>query len=45
MKLDPYLSPVKDLNIRPDTSNLIEVIDTGKNFLNRVPEAKSLQSN
>ena len=49
--MDPYLSPstklksnwVKDLNIKPDTLNLIEekvgknleLIGTGVNFLNR----------
>jgi hypothetical protein len=51
MKIDPYLSPctkikskwIKDLNIKPDTLNLIEkkagksleLIETGGNFLYR----------
>jgi hypothetical protein len=50
MKIDPYLSPctklkskwIKDLNIKPDTLNLVEgkrgksleLIGTGGNFLN-----------
>jgi hypothetical protein len=53
MKIEPYLSPcsnlkskwIKDLNIKPDTLNLIEekvgksleLIGTGGNFLNRTP--------
>jgi hypothetical protein len=54
MKIDPYLSPctklkskwIKELNIIPDTLNLIEekvgksleLIVTGGNFLNRTGE-------
>jgi hypothetical protein len=53
MKIDPYLAPctkvkskwIKNLNIKPDTLNLIEkkmgksleLIGTGRNFLNRIP--------
>jgi hypothetical protein len=60
MKIDPYLSPctklkskwIKDLNIKPDTLNLIEKkvgksldhIGTGGNFLNRTPMAHALKS-
>jgi hypothetical protein len=59
MKIDPYLSPctklkskwIKELNIKPDTLNLIEekvgksqLIGTGGNFLNRTPVAHSLRS-
>jgi hypothetical protein len=60
MKIDPYLSPytklnakwIKDLNIQPDTLNLIEekvgksleLIGTGENFLNRTPMAHALRS-
>jgi hypothetical protein len=60
MKINPYLSPctklkskwIKDLNIKPDTLNLIEekvgknleLIDTGRNFLNRTPMAHALRS-
>jgi hypothetical protein len=60
MKIGPYLSPctklksksIKDLNINPDTPNLIEekvgkslkVIGTGGNFLNRTPMAHALSS-
>jgi hypothetical protein len=60
MKIDPYLSTctklkskwVKDLNIKPDTLNLIEgkvgksleLIGTGGNFLNRTPMAQTLRS-
>jgi hypothetical protein len=60
MKVDPYLSPrtklkskwIKDLNIKPDTLNLIEekvgksleLIGTGGNFLNRTPVAHALRS-
>ena len=60
MKIDPYLSPctklkskwIKDLNIKPDTLNLIEekvgksleLIGTGGNFLNRTPMAQALRS-
>ena len=60
MKIDPYLSPctklkskwIKDLNIKPDTLNLIEekvgksleLIGTGGNFLNRTPMAHALTS-
>ena len=59
MKIDPYLSPgtklkskwIKDLNIKPDTLNLIEekvgksleLIATGGNFLNRIPMAHALR--
>jgi hypothetical protein len=59
MKIDPYLSPciklkskwIKDLNIKPDTLNLIEenvgksleLIGTGGNFLNRTPMAHALR--
>jgi hypothetical protein len=55
MKIDPYFTPctklkykwIKDLNIKPDTMNLIEEklgkslehIGTGGNFLNRTPMA------
>jgi hypothetical protein len=58
MKIDPHLSPCtklkskcfKDLNIKPDTLNLIEEkvgkslehICTGGNFLNRTPMAHAL---
>jgi hypothetical protein len=60
MKIDPYLSPsikhmsnwIKDLNIKPDTLNLIEeklgksleLIGTGGNFQNRTPTAHALRS-
>ena len=60
MKTDPYLSPytklkskwIKDLNIKPDTLNLLEekvgknleLNDTGRNFLNRTPMAHALRS-
>ena len=60
MKIEPYLSPctklkskwTKDLNIKPDTLNLIEekvgksleFIGTGGNFLNRTPIAHALRS-
>jgi hypothetical protein len=60
MKIAPYLSPctklkskwIKDLNIEPDTLNLIEekvgknleLIGTGINFLNRTPMAHALRS-
>ena len=60
MKIDPYLSPctklkskwIKDLNIKPDTLNLIEekvgksleLIGIGGNFLNRTPMAHALRS-
>jgi hypothetical protein len=56
MKINPYLSPCaklnpKDLNIRPDTLNLIEekmrskleLIDTGEDFLNRTLSAQPLR--
>jgi hypothetical protein len=59
MKIKPYLSPctmlksqgIKDLNIKPDTLNLIEkkvgksleLIGTGENFLNRIPMAHALR--
>ena len=60
MKIDPYLSPctkfkskwVRDLNIKPDTLNLIEkkvgkslrLIGTGGNSLSRTPMAHALGS-
>jgi hypothetical protein len=60
MKIDPYLSPstklksnwIKDLNIKPDTLNLIEekvgksleFIVTGEIFLNRTPMVHVLRS-
>ena len=58
MKINPYLSPctklkwIKNLNIKPDTLNLIEgkvgksleLISTGGNFLNRTPMAHTLRS-
>ena len=60
MQIDPYLSPctklkskwIKDLNIKPDTLNLIEekvgksleLIGTGGNFLNRTPMTHALRS-
>jgi hypothetical protein len=60
MKIDPYLSPwtklkskwIKDLNIKPDTLNLIEekvgksleLIGTGENFLNTTPMVQTLRS-
>jgi hypothetical protein len=60
MKIDPYLSPftklkskwIKDLNIKPDTLNIIEeklgksleLIGTGGNFLNKIPLAHALRS-
>jgi len=61
MKIDPYLSPctklksskwIKDLDIKPDTLNLIEekmgksleLIGIGRNFLNRTPKAHALRS-
>jgi hypothetical protein len=60
MKTDPYLSPctklqlkcIKDLNIKPDTLNLIEekvrksleLIGTGGIFLNRTAMAHALGS-
>ena len=60
MKIDPYLSPctklkskwIKDLNIKPDTLNLIEkkvgntleCINSGDNFLNKTPMAQVLRS-
>jgi hypothetical protein len=59
MKIDPYLSLctklkskwVKELNIKPDTLNLIEermeksleFIGTGENFLNKIPAAHALK--
>ena len=59
MKINPYLSPctklkskwVKDLNIKPDTLNLIEekvekslkFIGTVGNFLNRTPVTQDLR--
>jgi hypothetical protein len=60
MKRDSYLSPcsklksqwIKDLNIKPDTLNLIEEkvwhilehICTGDSFLNRISMAQALRS-
>ena len=60
IQIDPYLSLcislkskwVKDLNIKPNTLNLIEekvgnsheLIGTGRNFLNRTPMAQALRS-
>jgi hypothetical protein len=60
MKNDPYLSPctklkskwIRDLNIKPDTLNLIEekvgksleLIGTQGNFLNKTPMAHDLRS-
>jgi hypothetical protein len=60
MKIDPFLSPctklkskwIKDLNIKPDTLNLIEeklgkslkLIGTGGSFLNRTSMAHALRS-
>jgi hypothetical protein len=60
MKIDPYLSPctklkskwIKDINIKPDTTNLIKekerknrrLIGTGRNFLNRIPMVQPLIS-
>jgi hypothetical protein len=57
---DPYLSPctklksrrIKDLNMKPDTLNLIEEkmrnvlehIGTGDKFLNKTPTAQALRS-
>jgi hypothetical protein len=59
MQIDHYLLPctklkskwIKDLNIKPDTLNLIEqkvrnsleVVSTGDNFLNRTPLVKALR--
>jgi hypothetical protein len=57
MKIEPYLSlctklKPKDLNIKPDTLNLIEekvgksleLIGTGRYFLNRIPMVHILRS-
>jgi hypothetical protein len=60
MKINPYLSPytklkskcIKDINIKPETLNLIEdnveknleLIVTGGNFLKRTPIAHALKS-
>jgi hypothetical protein len=60
VKIDSYLSPctklkskwIKDLNIKPDTLNLIEVkvgkslklIGTGGNFLNRTSMSQTVTS-
>jgi hypothetical protein len=60
IKIDPYLLPctklkskwIKDLNIKPDTLNLVEeklgksleLIGTGGNFLNRTLMAHALRS-
>jgi hypothetical protein len=60
MKIDSYLSPftklkskcIKDLNIKPETFNLIEgkvgksleLIGTGEVFLNRTPMVHALRS-
>jgi hypothetical protein len=51
VQIDPSLSPctklkskwIKDLNIKPDTLNLIECIGTGDNVLNRRPIAQALR--
>ena len=59
MQIDPYLSLctklkskwIKDLNVKPDTLNLIEqkmgngleLLSTGDNFLNRTPVAQVLR--
>lgn len=58
MKIDPYISPgiklnsrlTKDLNIRPDSLNLIkrgnglEIIGTRKDSLNRTLTAQALRT-
>jgi hypothetical protein len=60
MKIDPYLSPytkfkskwIKDLNIKPDSLNLIkekmrnsfECTGMTENFLNRTPMVQALRS-
>jgi hypothetical protein len=60
MQMDPHLSPctklkskwIKDLNIKPDTLNLIkqtvgnslELVGTGGNFLKRTPMGQALRS-
>ena len=61
MIIDPYLPPcpsqiksksIKDLNIKPDTLNLIEekvgkkleLIGTGEIFLNKTPMTQALRS-
>ena len=60
MKVDAYLSPgpilkarwIKDLNIKPDSLNLIEkkvgksleLIGTGRNFLNRTAMVHAIRS-
>ena len=60
MQIDPFLSPcrklkskwIKDLNIKPDTLNLIEEkvgkslehISTGRNFMNGTPMAQAVRS-
>jgi hypothetical protein len=60
MQIDPYLSPftkleskwIKDLNIKPDTLDVIEEtvrnslehIGIGENFLNKTPMAQALRS-
>ena len=60
MQIDPYLSLctklkskwIKDLNVKPDTLNLIEdkvgdsleLIGTGDNILNRRPVVQELRS-
>jgi hypothetical protein len=60
MKIDPYVSPcttfkskwIKNLNIKPDTLNLLEekvikhlkLIGKGRNFLNRKPVVLDLRS-
>jgi hypothetical protein len=59
MQIGPYLSPctklksnwIKDLNIKPDTLNLIEqkvdnslkLISIGDNFLNLIPISQALR--
>jgi hypothetical protein len=60
MEIDPYLSPytklkskwIKNLNVKPDTLNLIEqkvgnsleLLGTGDNFLSRTPITHALRS-
>ena len=60
MQIDPFLTPctkltskwIKDLNIKPNTLNLIEqkvgnsleLTGRGDNFLNRTPMAQALRS-
>jgi hypothetical protein len=60
MQIDPYISPctklkskwIKDLNVQPDTLNIIEqkvgnsleLVSTGDKFLNTTPMAQALMS-